>query len=114
GLMNYVFTKDRDRGHRIAERVRSGTVMVNDVCSAYGAPETPFGGVKLSDYGRIHGEEGLRGMCEARHVNYDRIALLRRAPYWYPYSDRAYRTMSKALKLLFRRGSPVQRLLDMF
>ncbi len=31
GLLAYVFTKDRDRGKRIAERVEAGTVMINDV-----------------------------------------------------------------------------------
>lgn len=114
GLMGYVFTKDRDKGRRLAERVRAGTVMVNDVLAAYGAPETPFGGVKESGFGRVHGEEGLRDMCEIRHVNYDRVSLGSRDPLWYPYGEKTYKAALKGLRLLFRRGSPVQKILDLF
>jgi succinate-semialdehyde dehydrogenase/glutarate-semialdehyde dehydrogenase len=114
GLMGYVFTRDRDKGRRIAERVRAGTVMVNDVLIAYAAPETPFGGVKESGYGRVHGEEGLRDMCELRHVNYDRVTLGSREPLWYPYGEKTYKATLKGLRLLFRRGSPVQKILDLF
>lgn len=113
GLAGYVFTKDRDKGKRIAERVRAGVVMVNDVVAAYAYPETPFGGVKESGFGRVHGEEGLRDMCEVRHVNYDRVALTRE-PTWFPYGERTYKAAKRGLRLLFRSGSPVQKILDLF
>jgi succinate-semialdehyde dehydrogenase/glutarate-semialdehyde dehydrogenase len=114
GLMGYVFTRDRDKGRRLAERIRSGTVMVNDVLTAYAAPEAPFGGVKESGFGRVHGEEGLRDLCEVRHVNYDRVTLGSREPLWYPYGERSYKAAMKGLRLLFRRGSAVQKILDLF
>jgi succinate-semialdehyde dehydrogenase/glutarate-semialdehyde dehydrogenase len=114
GLAGYVFTKDSGRGRRLAERIRAGTVMVNDVLSAYAAPETPFGGVKESGFGRVHGEEGLREMCEVRHVNYDRLTLGRREATWFPYGERSYRTFLKGVRLLFRSGSPVKKVLDLF
>ncbi len=114
GLMGYVFTRDRDKGRRLAERVRAGTVMVNDVLTAYASPEAPFGGVKESGFGRVHGEEGLRDMCEVRHVSYDRIALGSRDPTWFPYSEGAYRAFVKGMRLLFRSGSVAQKVLDLF
>ena len=52
-------------------------------------------------------------MCEIRHVNYDRISL-GRDPLWFPYGERAYRAALKAMRLLFRSGSPVQKLFDLF
>jgi succinate-semialdehyde dehydrogenase/glutarate-semialdehyde dehydrogenase len=113
GLMGYVFTRDRDQGRRIAERVRAGTVMVNDVLTAYAAPEAPFGGVKDSGFGRVHGEEGLRDMCEARHVNSDRFPIGKN-PVGFPYSEGGYKAVAKAMRLLFRSGSPVQKLMDLF
>ncbi len=113
GLMGYVFTKDRDKGRRIAERVRAGTVMVNDVFLAYAAAEAPFGGVKDSGFGRVHGEEGLRSMCELRHVNYDRVTMGAHEPLWYPYSDKLYKAAHKGLRLLFRAGNPVRKVLDL-
>ncbi len=101
GLGAYVFTRDTQRGKRLAEQIEAGTVMVNDCLITYGAPETPWGGVKKSGLGRTHAAQGLRDLCEARHVNYDRLAL-RRELWWYPYSDRLYRRTLGLLKWLFR------------
>jgi succinate-semialdehyde dehydrogenase/glutarate-semialdehyde dehydrogenase len=104
GLMAYVFTRDRKKGERLGERLEAGTVMVNDVLNTYGAPETPWGGVKQSGIGRTHSAQGLRDLCQIRHVNSDRVPPLARDPFWYPYSDRAYRRTLSLLKLLFRGG----------
>lgn len=114
GLVAYVFGKDRERARGIAEALRVGTVMVNDVFSAYGMAEAPFGGVRDSGWGKVHGDEGLRAMCEARQVSYDRIPIGARDPLWFPYGDGAYRAVSKAMRVLYRSGSPVKKLLDLF
>ena len=95
GLLAYVFTRDRDKGKRLAERIEAGTVMVNDVLNTYACPETPWGGVKASGIGRTHSVHGLRDLCETRHVNYDRIALPREV-WWYPYKERTFRALSAA------------------
>jgi succinate-semialdehyde dehydrogenase/glutarate-semialdehyde dehydrogenase len=109
GLLAYVFTRDRERGKRIAERVAAGTVMINDVLATYGCPETPWGGVKQSGIGRTHSMLGLRDLCETRHVNHDRVALSREV-WWYPYKERTYRALLRGAKLLFgKRPWPWQR-----
>ena len=100
GLLAYVFTKDRDKGKRIAERIEAGTVMINDVLSTYAAPETPWGGVKQSGIGRTHSVHGLRDLCETRHVNHDRLSLPREV-WWYPYRQGTFRGLLRAAKLLF-------------
>jgi acyl-CoA reductase-like NAD-dependent aldehyde dehydrogenase len=102
GLMAYVFTRDRDKGRRLAEQIESGTVMINDVLNTFGCPETPWGGVKMSGIGRTHSVIGLRDLCELRHVNYDRLALGKEL-WWYPYSERGYRLMLRAMRLLLGR-----------
>ena len=102
GLVAYVFTRDREKGRRLADSIEAGTVMVNDVLSTYGYPETPWGGVKQSGIGRTHSAIGLKDMCELRHVNYDRIAA-KRELWWYPYSETTYRRLNKAMRLLFGR-----------
>src|SRR5439155_5963580 len=71
GLLAYVFTRDRKKGKRLAERVEAGTVMINDVLNTYACPETPWGGVKQSGIGRTHSIIGLRDLCDTRHVNHD-------------------------------------------
>jgi len=101
GLMAYVFTKDTQKGKRIAERIESGSVMVNDCLLTYGAPETPWGGVKQSGLGRTHSAQGLRDLCEIRHVNYDRLTL-KRELWWYPYSEKMYQRTLQAIRWLFR------------
>jgi succinate-semialdehyde dehydrogenase/glutarate-semialdehyde dehydrogenase len=101
GLAAYVFTDDRQKGRRLAERVEAGTVMVNDCLLTYGAPETPWGGVKQSGIGHTHSDRGLKDLCQTRHVNYDRLAL-KRELWWYPYSDKVYKSTLKLMKWIFR------------
>jgi succinate-semialdehyde dehydrogenase/glutarate-semialdehyde dehydrogenase len=101
GLGAYVFTRDRDRGKRVAERLEVGSVMVNDVLIHAGMPEMPWGGIKQSGLGVVRSERGLRELCHQRHVNYDRITPLKRDPYWYPYSTKQYQQFRSVLKAMF-------------
>jgi succinate-semialdehyde dehydrogenase/glutarate-semialdehyde dehydrogenase len=106
GLCGYVFTRDREKGQRIAEKLECGTVMVNDVLFTYGAPETPWIGVKQSAVGFTHSDDGLRELCERRHVNVDRIAP-KREIWWYPYSHKTHGRLLKAMRLLFGGWRPL-------
>jgi len=101
GLAAYVFSDDRRKARRLAERLEAGTVMVNDVLLTYGLPETPWGGVKQSGIGHTHSDRGLKDLCQARHVNYDRLAM-KRELWWYPYSDKVYKSTLKLMKWIFR------------
>jgi acyl-CoA reductase-like NAD-dependent aldehyde dehydrogenase len=113
GLVGHVFTRDKLRGRSIADRIRAGTVMVNDVLTAFACPEAPFGGVKKSGYGRVHGDEGLREMCEIRHVNYNRVPTFRTEPVWFPYRSATQRTMKRLMRAFMRSGSPVKKVIDL-
>ncbi|TIT61621.1 MAG: aldehyde dehydrogenase family protein, partial [Mesorhizobium sp.] len=57
GLAAGVFTHDIGKAHRLANRLRAGSVWVN----TYHAidPAVPFGGYKMSGYGREGGTEHL-------------------------------------------------------
>ncbi len=101
GLLAYVFTVDRDKGRRLAEQIVAGTVLINDVLTTHGAPETPWAGLKASGIGRTHSDDGLRELCQERHVNYDRIHVPTEL-WWYPYSDKTYRRALSALRWFFR------------
>jgi succinate-semialdehyde dehydrogenase/glutarate-semialdehyde dehydrogenase len=101
GLAGYVFSADRQKARRLAERVEAGTVMVNDCLLTYGAPETPWGGIKQSGIGHTHSDRGLQDLCQTRHVNYDRLAL-KRELWWYPYSTKLYKRTLQAMRWLFR------------
>jgi aldehyde dehydrogenase (NAD+) len=66
GLAGAVWTKDVHRAHRVAARVRAGTVWVN----AYRvvAPSVPFGGYGLSGLGRENGIEAVNEYLETKSV----------------------------------------------
>ena len=89
GLSAYVFTRDKRKADLIANQLLAGTVMHNDTLYTHAAPETPWGGVKASGLGRVHGKHGLRDLCEVRHVNLERFNFP--AFWFYPYSAKAYR-----------------------
>src|SRR5208337_2557877 len=71
GLAASVWTRDRQRGDRLARRIQAGTVMVNDVVSCFGISEAPHGGVKSSGVGRAHGRFGLEEMVRLKYVDVD-------------------------------------------
>src|SRR6266536_1086089 len=57
GLMATVWTGDPARGHRLARRIKAGTVGINTPYTAF--PAIPFGGYKQSGFGRELGLETL-------------------------------------------------------
>jgi aldehyde dehydrogenase (NAD+)/betaine-aldehyde dehydrogenase len=66
GLMATVWTGDPARGHRIAARIKSGTVGINMPYTAF--PGIPFGGYKQSGFGRELGLETLELYLETKSV----------------------------------------------
>ncbi len=106
GLDAYVFSKDSKHADSIARRLEAGTVMINDVIAAYSAPEVPWGGVKQSGIGRVHGGAmGLKEFCQVRHIMGERIRLpLKRELWWFPYRQWQVPLYKQVIKLLFGRG----------
>jgi succinate-semialdehyde dehydrogenase/glutarate-semialdehyde dehydrogenase len=68
GLASYFFTKDVNRAWRVAERIESGMVSVND--GIFSNEVIPFGGWKESGLGREGGVEGLEEYLETKFVNF--------------------------------------------
>ncbi|MEO5661177.1 MAG: aldehyde dehydrogenase family protein, partial [Polaromonas sp.] len=67
GLVAGIWTRDGARQFRIAKRVKSGQVFINNY-GAGGGVELPFGGVKSSGYGREKGLEALYGFTTLKTV----------------------------------------------
>src|SRR6185436_18947562 len=108
GLNAYVFSQDREHGHRLAERVEAGSVLVNDVLSNGGTVEAPFGGIKQSGFGRAMGDDSLREMCDQRHISVDRVAMGKDS-LGSPYTEKSYAWFKKGMKVMFGGGSLVKK-----
>ena len=67
GLVAGVWTQDGGRQFRMAKRLRSGQVFINNY-GAGGGVELPFGGVKSSGHGREKGFEALYGFTTLKTV----------------------------------------------
>ena len=66
GLMATVWTGDPARGHRLARKIKAGTVGVNMPYTAF--PGIPFGGYKQSGFGRELGLDTLELYLETKSV----------------------------------------------
>jgi acyl-CoA reductase-like NAD-dependent aldehyde dehydrogenase len=114
GLNAYVFTEDPVRGRRLAERIEAGSVLVNEVLINGALPETPFGGIKESGFGRMNGVEGIRTMCTTKHINLDRIKLPPNNPLSFPYTETRYKWAFKSLRAMFTSGGILKRIGELF
>ena len=103
GLAASVWTRNKERGERLARRIQAGTVMVNDVVSCFGISEAPHGGVKSSGLGRTHGRFGLEEMVRLKYLDSDRTPGIKKV-WWYGYGASLARQMADFLDFQFAQG----------
>ena len=68
GLAAYGFTNRADYVDRMVEGIEAGNVSINTLEASL--PETPFGGVKSSGFGREGGTEGLHNYMITKNVSH--------------------------------------------
>jgi aldehyde dehydrogenase (NAD+) len=73
GLAASVWSKKN--GEKIAEQLHCGMVSINSTISFAAVASVPFGGIKESGYGRIHGPEGLLEFTYPRTIVRARFKL---------------------------------------
>lgn len=66
GLSAGVWTQDLRRAHRMAQNLKAGTVWVN--CYNKNEASMPFGGYKMSGYGREQGTEAAQAYTQVKSV----------------------------------------------
>ena len=98
GLSGNVWTRDLEKGQRIAERMVTGSVSVNDIAVTYGIPQAPFGGVKESGVGQVNGEIGIRGYCHTHPVIVDTSS---KAQGGYPFTEESAEGLRKVVRTVF-------------
>jgi succinate-semialdehyde dehydrogenase / glutarate-semialdehyde dehydrogenase len=98
GLNASIWTRDARGGRRLATRLQTGTVNVNEAYSATWASASPMGGYKESGLGRRHGQQGIVKFTEAQTVAVQRLLAIDTPPF---LSHRQYAAaMTGAVKLL--------------
>ncbi|MFG2432070.1 succinic semialdehyde dehydrogenase [Streptomyces sp. NPDC048590] len=81
GLSASIWSKDTREAARMAGRIRSGSVNINDgAAAAAGSVEAGMGGMGDSGLGRRHGAEGIRKYTESQTVAVQRVMPLGPTP----------------------------------
>lgn len=99
GLNGNVWTKDKDKGYRLASAIDTGSCSVNDMAVSYGIPAAPFGGKKNSGLGQVNGKKGLRGYCHEMPIVIDRFGG--KMQNGYPYSAKDAEGIKKLMDFLW-------------
>lgn len=107
GLNSSVWSADPERAERLAAALEAGNVCINDCIVNYGVASLPFGGIKSSGIGRVHGYEGLRNFCNTKSVLASRVALPREAQ-WFPTPRWMGAALKRTLRLRYGRGLPAK------
>ena len=100
GLVASVITRNQTLGEQIARQLEVGTVTINEVTYTAGLPETPWGGIKESGTGRVHGDIGLYEFVNIRHIHKAKASfLVFKSLWWFPYTPFQYAAFRQFLEL---------------
>ena len=109
GLGASIWTRDRQKGERMARQVQSGMVWVNDHSFTHGACQCSWGGVKESGVGRSHSKFGFYECVNVKLVTWE--PGLTRDLWWQPYDRTLADAIRSSVKLLYgRNGNRLQAL----
>jgi acyl-CoA reductase-like NAD-dependent aldehyde dehydrogenase len=102
GLGASIWTKDRAKGERMAARVESGMVWINDHSYSHGAMQCSWGGVKESGLGRSHSKFGLYECVNVKLVSWE--PGLTRDFWWQPYDSTLGTAIRSSARLIYGRN----------
>jgi acyl-CoA reductase-like NAD-dependent aldehyde dehydrogenase len=103
GLGASVWTKDRQKGERIARRIESGMVWVNDHSFSHGACQCAWGGVKDSGVGRSHSKFGFYECANIKMNAWE--PGFTRDFWWHPYDQTLGEAVQASARLLYGKGA---------
>lgn len=103
GLSASVWSADIKRAERVARKIVTGNVSINNVLATQANSALPFGGIKDSGFGRYRGAQGLYAFSNVKSILIDR-QWGRLEAYWYPYSRAKFNLFSKVFESVFQRG----------
>jgi acyl-CoA reductase-like NAD-dependent aldehyde dehydrogenase/uncharacterized protein (DUF2141 family) len=98
-----VWTRDLQRGRRIAQALNAGTCAINDVIRNIANPHAAFGGNRASGYGRYHGAHGLHAFSRIKTIMENRSSRQHEIN-WFPFTRKKYDGLNSLIELLHRPG----------
>ncbi|MFA5805107.1 MAG: aldehyde dehydrogenase family protein [Melioribacteraceae bacterium] len=109
GLTGSVWTKNQNRGERIAKQIKAGVVTINDHLMSHGLAETPWGGFKESGIGRTHGEMGFDEMTQPLTIVKDILPFVKKNLWWHPFNKNLYNGLKGLINLLYGKKLSLRR-----
>lgn len=103
GLSASIWSKDKKKALRLASKLKTGNVSINNVMLTEGNHHLPFGGVKNSGIGRYKGRWGLESFSNTKAILVDSDSKKIEAN-WYPYTKKKYELFSGMTNGLFGSG----------
>ncbi|MBI1318648.1 MAG: aldehyde dehydrogenase family protein [Candidatus Hydrogenedens sp.] len=103
GLSASVWTADLQRADRVTRAIVTGNVSINNVLATQGNSGLPFGGTKMSGFGRYKGAHGLYSFSNVKAVMVDKQGPKQEVN-WYPYTPEKYALASQMLDFLYAGG----------
>ncbi|TSA29794.1 MAG: aldehyde dehydrogenase family protein [Ignavibacteriales bacterium] len=103
GLTGSVWTKNQNRGEKIAKQIKAGVVTINDHLMSHGLVETPWGGFKESGIGRTHGEMGFDEMTQPLTIVKDILPFVKKNLWWHPFNKNLYKGLKGLIDLLYSK-----------
>lgn len=109
GLTGSVWSKHHKKAIKLGERIKAGSITINDHLMSHGLPETSWGGFKESGIGRAHGEHGFMEMVQPQYIINDIFPAVKKNIWWHPYNKNLYEGL-KSFAYLFYGNSLLMRL----
>jgi acyl-CoA reductase-like NAD-dependent aldehyde dehydrogenase len=102
GLGSSIWTRDRAKGQRMARRIESGMVWINDHSYSHGACQCSWGGVKDSGLGRSHSKFGFYECVNIKLVAWE--PGVTRDFWWQPYDRTLGDAIRASARLIYGRN----------
>jgi acyl-CoA reductase-like NAD-dependent aldehyde dehydrogenase len=102
GLGASVWTLDREKGERIADRIQAGMVWINDHSYSHGTCQCAWGGVKESGLGRSHSKFGFYECVNIKMVSWEPSRMA--DAWWQPYDETLAKAIRASLRLIYGRN----------
>jgi acyl-CoA reductase-like NAD-dependent aldehyde dehydrogenase len=102
GLGASVWTADRQKGERIARRIESGMVWINDHSYSHGACQCSWGGVKDSGLGRSHSKFGFYECVNIKLMSWS--PALAKDFWWHPYDETLGNAIRSSARMIYGRN----------